>query len=392
MARLTRLQGSKITLGNLKVGRQLGEGGFGIVHEATIEGINFPFAIKFLDPSPFNSDASAARERFFQEAELLFKLRHPNIVAIYGVGEHGGRPYILMERFPGMDLHRVREKLGTPDPEAVLPFVENVASALGYAHTKEIVHRDIKPRNLMALKGDGRVLDFGIAAALDPEGTRLTRTGSTCVGDAFSAPELVENPRLLDPRCDVYSLGACWFWLLTSRAPKGLNWEAALRSTVKVSPDYEHVLLRCLSQADSRYASMDDLVQDVRALRAKDKPRASTGALTDDDVLVLGTIASLCPEPGSSTNFYQVEQTMQGVVNRVAMGVANRRLLRLGFIEGLKESDYDGNTINVFRLSQSGERWVEANQSRITALMYDRKPPPTSTGTPAPPADDDIPF
>ena len=67
-----------------------------------------------------------------------------------------------------MDLQHAREKHGTPDPEAVLPFVEYVAGALGYAHAKGIVHRDIKPRNLMTLKGDGRVLDFGIAAVLDP--------------------------------------------------------------------------------------------------------------------------------------------------------------------------------------------------------------------------------
>lgn len=393
MARTSRLLGNKIPLGDIKVGRQLGVGGFGIVHEASISGINFPFAIKFLDPSPFNSDESAARERFFKEAEILFKLRHPHIVAIYGVGEHERRPYILMERFSGMDLQNAREKHGTPDPEAVLPFIEYVAGALGYAHAKGIVHRDIKPRNLMTVKGDGRVLDFGIAAVLDPDGTRLTRTGSSCVGDAYSAPELVENPKLCDPRCDVYSLGACWFWLLTGRAPKGLGWEAALRSAVKVPPDYERVLLRCLNQADGRYASMDELIDEIRALRAREQPRASSNRLTDDDVLVLGVIASLCPTPSESTTFYYVEQELKGAMSRFSMSVANRRLLRLQLIETFSESDRNGNEETLLRLTQSGEQWTEIHQSRIAELMQNVKSTQSSASETATyNTDDEIPF
>ena len=91
MARASQLQGNKIPLGQIAVGKQIGAGGFGVVHVATISGIRVPFAIKFLDPSPFNSDESAARDRFFREAEILFRLRHPHIIGIYGVGEHEGR-------------------------------------------------------------------------------------------------------------------------------------------------------------------------------------------------------------------------------------------------------------------------------------------------------------
>ena len=374
MTRATQLVGSKIPLGDLKIGKQLGVGGFGVVHEARISGINFPFAIKFLDPSPFNSDAAVARERFFKEAEILFKLRHPHIVAIYGVGEYGGRPYILMEQFAGMDLERSREKHGAPDPEKVLPFIEYIAGALGHAHSKGIVHRDIKPRNLMTIRGDGRVLDFGIATALDPDGTRLTRTGGTCVGDSYSAPELTENPRLRDPKCDVYSLGACWFWLLTGRSPKGLGWESALRGSVKISPDYERVLLRCLSQADSRYASMDELVLDIHALRIRDQPRASIDPVTDDDALILGMIASLCPSPTDSTSFYAIEHELKGSITPLVMRIAITRLLRREFIETFVNThDYNSPT-PVFRPTQTGDQWIEVHQRRIAVLLENTRP------------------
>jgi serine/threonine protein kinase len=385
----TKLLGARVALGELKVGKEIGKGGFGVVHEASIAGISFPFAVKFLDPSPFNADLASARARFFREAELLFKLRHPHIVAIYGVGEHEGRPYILMEKFAGLNLHAAREK-GAPEPVSVLPFIEYVASALGYAHSQDVVHRDIKPRNLMALKGDGRVLDFGIAALLDPEGARFTRTGGTPVGDAFSAPELLDDPRRKDPRCDIYSLGACWFWLLTGKAPKGVNWEAALRSSVKVSPDYERVVLRCLEQPDARYATMGELAAEVRALQAGDKPKAGLDGIGDDDAVVLGVIASACPTPGDTTSFYHVEQELTGGLSRLAMGVANRKLLRLGLIETSVETDWNGNDSSVLRLSAAGERWTETHQAHIAGLLasvHARRHAQV-----APTSGDDIPF
>lgn len=390
MAKPSRLAGSKIPFGDIKIGKRIGEGGFGVVHEASIAGINFPFAIKFLDPSPFNSDAEAARARFFREAELLFKLRHPHIIAIYGVGEHEGKPYLLMERFPGFDLHTVRTRSVAP-PEKVLPFIEYIAGALGHAHSKEIVHRDIKPRNLMASKGDARVLDFGIAALLDPEGTRLTRTGGTFAGDSFSAPELVENPRLCDPRCDVYSLGASWFWLLTGKAPKGLNWEAALRSAVKVAPDYERVLLRCLDQPNARYASMSELVSEVRALRAGEKPRAGIDLPTDDDALVLGVVSSQCPSSSDSTTIYQVEQELKGAMTRLSLVVATRRLARFGFIEHFMESQWNADPFPAVRVSDAGAQWTEANHRKIEGLMTRIKHEP-SRASGRDDQNDDIPF
>jgi serine/threonine protein kinase len=378
--------GTKLRLGEISVGKLLGKGGFGVVHEAAIAGIDFRFAIKLLNPSAFNQHGDANRARFFREAEVLLKLRHPHIIAIYGVGEHEGTPFILMERFAGLDLVKARE-LGVPSPDLVLPFVEYVAGALGHAHRHNVVHRDIKPSNLMSVRGDARVLDFGIAAMMDPDGSRLTQTGATCVGDAYSAPELAEDPRLVDPRCDVYSVGACWFWLLTGRAPKGLNWEAALRSATKVSPQYEKVVLRCLDQAASRYATMDELAADVRALREGESIQVRATDLSDEDVLVLGSIASACSSPGTSTSFYSIEQELRGSLSRLSLGIVNRRLLRQELVMVTEQEDHNG-VHEALHLAPLGERWVEQHQARVAEVMRLAQPPKAAE----PAGDDDIPF
>ena len=281
----------QVQLGTLTVGGLIGRGGYGEVYKARLAPFGQDFAVKFLDPSPFHNHPEKAHERFVKEAEILMALRHQYIVPIYGVGEHEGRPYILMEYFDGYNLCAAREKSGAPSPRVVLSFVERVAEGLGYAHQRGVVHRDIKPSNLLTRQGDARVIDFGIAKIMDPEGVRFTETGGTPVGDAYAAPELIADPRLIDPRCDVYSLGACWFWLLTGTTPQGRNWEAALRAVDQMEPQYEQVLLKALDRMEARYQTMGELVADVQALRSDANPRAnSAGELDDNAALVLGVL------------------------------------------------------------------------------------------------------
>lgn len=391
MSTTTPLAGLKVQIGPIEVGKKLGNGGFGTVHAATMEGSEFPFAIKFLDPSPFNENLEAAKSRFLEEGKLLFQLRHPYIVGVFGVGEHEKRPFILMERFAGYDLNRVREHFSIDDPMDVLPFIRFVAHALGHAHSHGIVHRDVKPSNLMTVKGDARVLDFGIAAVLDPEGTRFTRTGETCVGDSYTAPELAENPLLLDPRSDIYSLGACWFWLLTGRVPKGANFEAALRGAIDVPPEYERVLLRCLDQIDSRYTATDELIGDIRELEGGRNPRLRDDEIRDDDALALGTIARDCPLPDSTTSFYSFEQGLNGALDRLAMGIALRRLRRLEMIKvGIEGGEWE-KPFEVLSIEEKGARWIEENQARVEEVFEGRVNKGQTGGTPS--EDDvDVPF
>lgn len=382
-------QGASIQLGKLIVGEQLGVGGFGVVHKATLDGINMTFAVKFLHPSIGNDDADGAAKRFFREAELLFRFRHPHIVPIYGVGEHEGRPYILMEYFPGMNLVRARQAAGKLLPEQVLPFIEFVAGALSYAHQNNVVHRDIKPQNLMTLKGDARVLDFGVAGLLDPNGERFTKSSDAVAGDAFSAPELTEKPMLIDPRCDIYSLGACWYWLLTGTSPKGVNWESKLRGSVTMQQAYERVLLRCLDQADRRYASAGELVDDVRALRRGGAPSQSPHDLTDDQARVLGVIVGACPTSNQSVALYGLEQEIGGRQTRLRTSLALRGLLQKRMInEESEQNEFATEPYSIYKPLDLGMEWAERNLLRIEELLGSTETIAAGTAGDS----DDIPF
>lgn len=315
-------------------------------------------------------------DRFIKEAEILMTLRHPHITPIYGVGEHDGRPYILMEYFEGFNLSQAKDAL-----------------ALGHAHRQDIVHRDIKPSNLLTRKGDARVVDFGIAQIMDPDGERFTQTGATPVGDAFAAPELVDNPRLLDPRCDIYSLGACWFWLLTGTTPRGRSWEGALRALDQMNHSYENVLLKTLDQAEKRYQTAEQLVQDIRALRTGSDPEANlSGELDDDAALLLGVIFEQFVPDSDPTSTYRLEQELAGRLNRFAFSMSLRTLRRHEYVESVTvESDRNYDTWQGLVLTDTGEVWVEANRIRVAKLI-EQVSAPTPGELEIGISDDDIPF
>lgn len=378
---ISNLKGEKVALGQMTVGKKLGEGGFGVVHEAALSGVDFRFAVKFLDPSPFNN-SEKARERFFKEAELLLRLRHPHIIAIYGLGEHDGRPYILMERFDGFSVQNSRDH-ATATAEGVLAFVERIAGAMAFAHAKNVVHRDIKPSNLMTIRGDARVLDFGIAAVMDPERKRITGSGGAG-GDAFSAPEYLANPKLLDPKCDIYSVGACWLWVLTGKTPIGTGWESALGEVKDVSEDYRRVLLRCLAKADNRYATMDQLRDDLHALQAQLKPSIHPDEVGDDDAYVLGVIVSELSISSESIAPHQIERAVSSM-SPLALRIAHMKLHRLKLVETFTDEDYNGNRFQMVRITKLGESWLENNRERAEALLRERTPRPAAPS-------DDIPF
>ena len=315
-------------------------------------------------------------------------LRHPNITPIYGVGEYDGHPYILMEYFEGFNLNQARDA-GAPKPTAVLHFVELVALGLGHSHQKGVVHRDVKPSNLLTRQGDARVVDFGIAQIMDPAGQRFTETGGTPVGDAYAAPELVDNPRLLNPRCDIYSLGACWFWLLTGTTPRGRSWEAALRMVDGMSRSYENVVLKALEQPERRYQTADELIRDVRALRTGSDPRANVdGEFDDESALLLGVVFTQCVTGSGPTSLFSVEQELSGHLTRFALGIALSALRRQGFVESSTEQDWNDNSYVVLSLTEFGEKWVGANRSRVEQLLKRISPPPKAPEL----TEDDIPF
>ncbi len=199
---------------------QIGQGGMATVYKAHDQRLERQVAIKFIRPSAIVSKEHAEKllKRFEREAKALAKLSHPNIVKVYDYGEYENLPYIVMEYLPGGTL---KNKIGKPMPvmEAA-KLIEPVARALDYAHKHDIIHRDVKPANiLMTESGEVTLTDFGIAKLLESEeSTALTGTGVGIGTPEYMAPEQGAG-KPIDNRADVYALGILFFELLTGRKP-----------------------------------------------------------------------------------------------------------------------------------------------------------------------------
>lgn len=197
--------------------RVLGRGGMGTVYLAQHPNLPRKIALKLLDASWTNDDY--VRSRFESEADHAAHLDHPNIVTVHDRGREGGRLWIAMQYVPGTDARKALGS-GALDVERAVHIVSETGRALDHAHEAGILHRDVKPANILLAPGDPeRVLltDFGTAKALD-ETHQLTRTGMLVATLHYAAPEQIEGEKL-DHRVDIYALGCTFFHLLTNEPP-----------------------------------------------------------------------------------------------------------------------------------------------------------------------------
>jgi len=240
-----------VSAATLEKGERIGGGGYGEVFKVTHRLIDdLEFAMKVLNPT-FASDADHATERFFQEARILFRLRHPNIVQVYDVGLIGRRPFIRMELIEGESLAAVIRRKGSLKVKEARSTMRQLASALAYAHEAGVVHRDIKPSNIMISGERVVLLDFGLGAFLEDElVSRITRTGEAPAGGIYTSPELLSNPHDLDPRHDIYSLGAVCYEAIVGSAPAGSRIERRLEE--RLSPAESELILSCLGPLSER--------------------------------------------------------------------------------------------------------------------------------------------
>jgi len=271
-------------IGAYRILSVLGRGGMGVVYEARQLRPNRTVALKVLRSWP----GEHARARFEHEAELLARLQHPGIAAIHEVGTAtvGGMtvPFFAMELIRGrpLDVFAREESL---DLRARVALLAQVADAVHHAHQKGVVHRDLKPGNVLVdERGEPRVLDFGIARALDPDlelETMRTRTGELLGTLPYMSPEQAAGRSAeIDSRSDVYSLGALAFELLTGRLPvetAGSSVLEALRALRDDEPprlgsldralrgDLETIVAVALAkERERRYASAHELAADLR--------------------------------------------------------------------------------------------------------------------------------
>ena len=253
---------------------EIGRGGMGIVYRAKDRRLKRPVAIKLLPPElAFRSEI---RSRFLKEAETAAQLSHPCIVPIYSVDEKDGLVFFVMAFVDGDNLAKRIHDRGAIDPTEVRRIVRDVAEALAYAHGRGVVHRDIKPDNILLDTASGRpmVTDFGIARAISDGDARLTATGIAIGTPAFMSPEQSAGDRDLDGRSDLYSLGIVAYQMLCGDLPfNATNTPALLvkhlserpvpieQRCATVPPDLGRAVMLCLEKRpDDRFPSAQALV------------------------------------------------------------------------------------------------------------------------------------
>jgi len=280
------------TVSHYRVLRKLGGGGMGVVYEAEDGRLGRKVALKFLPEEHLQE--REARERFEREARAASALSHPNICSVFDVGDHEGRPFIVMELLEGATLKQRIDGRAIPTDE-LIAWATQIADALDATHSRGLIHRDIKPANVfVTTRGDAKVLDFGLAK---PGGSRaeievhpesvtatepgpLTRPGTTPGTVAYMSPEqMLGKP--VDARTDLFSLGIVLYEMSTGKPPfdgdsaaalsdQILNREPSspLRLNPKLPAELGRVVMKCLEKdRDLRYQSARELLADLRRVQ-----------------------------------------------------------------------------------------------------------------------------
>jgi serine/threonine protein kinase len=249
----------------LEITEFVGRGGMGAVYKARQTRLKRFVALKILLPA--KQDDPQFVERFEREAGALASLNHPNIVTVHDFGQTQGLYYLLMEFVPGSTLRQVLMQRRLTPAEA-LTLVPQICQALQYAHERGIVHRDIKPENILIDTGNQvKISDFGIAKLLEPEPDRIYLTSAqNVVGTPhYMAPEQIENPKLVDHRADIYSLGVVFYEMLTGELPIG-KFQAPSQK-VQVDVRLDEVVLHALErEPDRRYQNVSHVKTDLETI------------------------------------------------------------------------------------------------------------------------------
>jgi serine/threonine-protein kinase len=259
-------------IGKYEVIDVLGRGGMGLVYRAFDRQLNREVAIKTVTEG-FTGDEEMLK-RFYQEAAKTGALRHPNIVTVYDLGEQDGFPYIVMEYLSGDPLDRVIQSGKSQTLSYKLKIVEQVCYALGYAHRNDVIHRDVKPANVIVQPdGSVKLLDFGIARQEKME-SRLTRTGNVIGTLQYMAPERLRNAAF-DGRSDIFSVGIMMFQVLTGQLPFTGDYAIVHKILTDKHPSLSQyfdkypaaldgILDRSLAKSpDDRYSTADEMAAEI---------------------------------------------------------------------------------------------------------------------------------
>lgn len=346
-----------------KVLSLLGSGGMGSVYKVEDISVGKIFAVKILSPK-LTEDQTAFR-RFSQEAKASAELAHANIVTVYDQGTtDSGAPFLVMDFLEGETLGDVLKKEGRLPYERAIDIFEQICDALAYAHSKGLIHRDVKPSNIILVRGAGgvetvKVVDFGIAKVLpatDAKTAQLTQTGEIFGSPLYMSPEQC-NGENLDVRSDIYSLGCTMFETLTGRAPfAAANPFKVMMNQVQMPPPamrsvapkleipatLESVILTCLDKTPAnRYQSASILQSDLKRIQRGLKPLATKRKSPTDKgkrLQVAGALALFAVVTIGALSFFstKVEQPAEETVESTQEPVP---------VQPSKPNKYQGKTL-----------------------------------------------
>ncbi|MBQ8151417.1 MAG: Stk1 family PASTA domain-containing Ser/Thr kinase, partial [Firmicutes bacterium] len=284
---------TKVLAGRYELFERIGEGGMSVVYKAKDKLLNRFVAIKILKPE-FIHDSKFI-DSFRRESQSAASLSHPNIVNIYDVGREGNIHYIVMELIEGRTLSDYIKAQGAMSYPKVIALAKQIASALSFAHKNHIIHRDVKPHNVMLTpNGTAKITDFGIAKAVN-SATIVDNTEGIIGSVHYFSPEQARGG-YVDEKSDIYSLGIVMYEMITGKVPFNgdnpvnialmhINGEMVPPSQVVsgVPPALEHIILKCTDKYPvNRYASADELIEALNNLEFVDSIVGS-GILPKDE-------------------------------------------------------------------------------------------------------------
>ncbi len=270
----------------LEIIRLLGRGGMGAVYQARQPLLDRMVALKIL-PAQLNRGTDFS-DRFTREARALAKLNHPNIVMVYDFGQMNGQPYFIMEFVDGLNLRQLEHE-GKLNPAQALQIVPQICEALQFAHDAGIVHRDIKPDNiLLDKKGRVKIADFGIAKIVGPGADPAIPVTQGIIGTPhYMAPEQMNRPQSVDHRADIFSLGVVFYEMLTGELPLGkFGPPSSGPKGLRVDVRLDEVVFRALErEPDRRYqhaSQVKTAVETIAGTLAPVQPGAAHSGLTPE--------------------------------------------------------------------------------------------------------------
>jgi tRNA A-37 threonylcarbamoyl transferase component Bud32/CheY-like chemotaxis protein len=360
------------TIAGYRIEERVGRGGMGVVYRAEHLNLRRRAAIKIIAPDLAESEGF--RERFTREARIAAALQHPNIVTVYDAGEVDGILYLAMQYIEGNDLAAMLRKDGRLRPYRAIDVIRQVASALDAAHAMGLIHRDVKPANVLIEGRTAFLTDFGLTKRMDGTHTELTRAGDVVGTIHYVAPEQIEGGKV-SARSDVYSLGCLLYHCLTGQVPYSRDTDVAViyahlsepppKLTAlrpELAAGLDGVIAKALDKSpDRRFPTCTDLVNAARGVIDAAGPLDTSAPRTARESSVLG-----------QEDDRAVGEAIEGM--RDAAAAARRPRVLLGGVDANTRAVARmalGDRVDVIEADQAGGLVERAREERPDLVILD---------------------